>query len=144
MCFRMPHSHFLTTSATSNCRLRTASPPPLLHFLMRTLACLHKMDMRQRVDTQDSGGGGVFDTHEKLRQANSEKLQNLLNRTAHRTTAARDGEAQRVKKSASLTGDYLDFQNDEFTDKWINVGMGLMVAVALFLFYVLWFTDWVR
>ncbi|TPP41772.1 hypothetical protein CGC20_8785 [Leishmania donovani] len=99
--------------------------------------------MRQRMDAQDSDGGGVFDTYEKLRQANSEKLQTLLSRTARRTTAA-GGAARHVKKSASLTGDYLDFENDEFADRWINLGMGLMVALALFLFYVLWFTDWVR
>lgn len=128
-----PPAHFLFLS---RCR-----PPPLISLLVRIYR--QQMVMRQRMDAHDSGGGGVFDTYEKLRQANSDKLQTLLSRTA-RGRGAAGGAARHVKKSASLTGDYLDFENDEFADKWINIGMGLMVALALFLFYVLWFTDWVQ
>ncbi|KAG5480911.1 hypothetical protein LSCM4_06481 [Leishmania orientalis] len=94
------------------------------------------MAMHQRTDAH---GGGAFGTHERLRQANSEKLQALLHRTA-----AAGGVPRRGRNSALLTGDYLDFENAEFGNKWINLGWGLMVVVALFLLYVMWFTDWVR
>ncbi|CAJ1005003.1 hypothetical protein Q4I28_000318 [Leishmania naiffi] len=101
--------------------------------------------MHQRVDAHnaDVSGGGAFDTYENLRKANAEKLQTLLSRTAHRTAAAGGG-ARSLRKSGSLTGDYLDFENAEFGGQWMNLGWGLMIAVALLLFYVLWFTDWVR
>ncbi|KAG5507073.1 hypothetical protein JKF63_05819 [Porcisia hertigi] len=95
--------------------------------------------MHQRMDAC----GGAFDTYEQLREANAEKLQTLLKRTAHRTSVAAHS-ARSAMKSASLTGDYLDFKDPEFGGKWVNLGLGLLVAGALFLFYVLWFTDWIK
>ncbi|KAG5480585.1 hypothetical protein LSCM1_06289 [Leishmania martiniquensis] len=92
--------------------------------------------MHQRMDTPV---GGAFDTHERLRQANSAKLKALLQRTAAAERAARRG-----KKSALLTGDYLDFECRDVGGKWMNVGWGAMLGAALLLFYVMWFTDWVR
>ncbi|CBZ25781.1 hypothetical protein, unknown function [Leishmania mexicana MHOM/GT/2001/U1103] len=140
VCARSPSPpHRMAAGALS---LPSPLPSSSLHPHAHARIYLQQILMRQRMDAQDSGGG-VFDTYEKLRQANSEKLQTLLSRTARRTTATGGG-AQRVKKSASLTGDYLDYEDDAFADKWINLGMGLMVALALVLFYVLWFTDWVR
>ncbi|KAK7197335.1 hypothetical protein NESM_000680700 [Novymonas esmeraldas] len=96
--------------------------------------------MRQRTDAHEDhiSGGGAFGTSDRLRQANAERLQTLLSRTAAPAGAAK------TRAGAALTGDYLDFENAEFGGRWMNVGWAVLVALALILFYVMWFTDWVR
>lgn len=107
--------------------------------------------MRSRNEGHDGAfsgagsSGGAFETTEQLRSANAEKLQELLNRTAHRTAAARAASGRRSdKRTGALTGDYLDFDGTEFGGRWMNIMFGVLIAFALVLFYVLWFTDWVR
>jgi hypothetical protein len=95
--------------------------------------------MRQRVEAMDRhDAGGAFSSSTDIRAANEEKLKTLLNRASARAAAAT------TKRHPALTGDYLDFDNPEFGGKWVNVAWAALVVLALLLFYVLWFTDWVR
>lgn len=84
-----------------------------------------------------SDAGGAFSSSTNLREANEEKLRALLDRASARAAATR-------KRNPALSGDYLDFENAEFGGKWINAAWAALVVLALVLFYVLWFTDWVR
>lgn len=101
--------------------------------------------MRQRADGMDQhdngsssgSGGGALSGSSKLREANAEKLRTLLNRASTRAAATK-------RRNPALSGDYLDFENAEFGGRWINMAWAALVGLALFLFYVLWFTDWVR
>ncbi|KPA82872.1 hypothetical protein ABB37_02636 [Leptomonas pyrrhocoris] len=94
--------------------------------------------MRQRAEGMDKNDAGeAFGTSVNMREANAEKLKTLLNRASARASATK-------KRNPALTGDYLDFENAEFGGKWINIAWITLVVCALVLFYVLWFTDWVR
>ncbi|KPI89157.1 hypothetical protein ABL78_1720 [Leptomonas seymouri] len=94
--------------------------------------------MRQRAESTDKhDAGGAFSSSANMREANAEKLRTLLERASARGSATK-------KRNPALTGDYLDFENAEFGGMWMNLAWAALVVLALILFYVLWFTDWVR